>query len=683
MELSPNDRDEITARLLSQMQTLLSNVILLPGSVGPPGPPGEKGEQGLQGLPGPPGEQGIPGPQGPEGLPGERGLDGLLGLPGEKGERGDPGEDGLRGEKGTQGWPGEKGEKGDKGDKGENGDPGLRGADGAAGPIGWPGPKGSQGDKGDKGDPGAKGDKGDPGVPPDPPDLLPPTHVVAVPGDGQVELSWTAALGATSYAIRRAVRPLPQSGPPVFAQIGVSATLTFLDAPVPNGVPYLYGIYSVNDRGPSLLVSVIVSATPVAPVAAAVPTRLLQQVDIAYEGAFGVPSVAGNYGGGPLVWDGIKKRLIIRGYGSPYQFTAAVIPPAVLKIGPPSTLNMATVVDPGQDILEGLRNTVDGGKENGTEIGGFWPFIDADGTEKLAITVYDFYDGNGTQTLSHFVRPLDFKVKGQLKGPFTTTAPPYRPILPSDRQSGQIPGNAGLIAGTFTPIPKAWQTAFGAEVLNGQGCLAVISRTSSGPSLWTIDPKDIGTKTPIPVQPLVYYPHDHATLGSYRGADSTYYNGTGGVVGYTFIEDTATILCWGVTGTGTFKYGTGTPNLALDGLPTGEGSDVYCYDPTNPSKGPHGYPYTYRVWAYDARDLLTVKAGVRRPWDVKPYAWWDFTLPGPSQAAIDNLKRVPWGISGAAYDPDSGRIFVAQDKADSPNQFQFTPVVHVFKIATV
>jgi len=112
-----------------------------------------------------------------------------------------------------------------------------------------------------------------------------------------------------------------------------------------------------------------------------------------------------------------------------------------------------------------------------------------------------------------------------------------------------------------------------------------------------------------------------------------------------------------------FCYGDGTSDATLAGLPAGDGN-IWCYDPTDGSKGVHGYPYHSYVWAYNVNDLITVRAGSKAPWDVVPYAVWQ--LPDLNGSSI----------GGAAYDPASGRIFVSQLLGDD-----VLPLIHVYRVS--
>ena len=113
-----------------------------------------------------------------------------------------------------------------------------------------------------------------------------------------------------------------------------------------------------------------------------------------------------------------------------------------------------------------------------------------------------------------------------------------------------------------------------------------------------------------------------------------------------FPEGTRSVLFFGRHGTGPFCYG------------------IKCEDPLGRWQGNHAWPYVYRVWAYDAAELALVRAGQKRPWEVKPYEVWDLSIPFPFGTK---------GIKGAAYDPATGRIFIAQEQQDRP-------LIHVYRV---
>lgn len=374
---------------------------------------------------------------------------------------------------------------------------------------------------------------------------------------------------------------------------------------------------------------------PPAPSAA----RLIQKEHLVYQGAFRVP-FGYDYSGGALAFNPTRGTLLMVGHTAQQLVGEFAIPEA--RMGTVATLATAPVIEPLRDVLEGRRLTVDGDINSSVKIGGLWPFGD-----KLAVTVWDYYDANGAQTLSHFVRPLNLSLLGSVKGPMRTTAP-----------------KAGYVAGAFASIPASWRLRLGGSVLHGLSAVPIISRSSLGPSAWTIDPTQMGSINPVPVTPLVYYPIDNSGdpanqhyLGKY-GTDNPYYNGTGGQQYPVFPTNGDSLLFIGTHGTGSYCYGEG-------GATEPAGAVHWCKDPISTDKGPHGYPYVYRVWAYDAKDLETVRIGMRKPWEVKPYAYWDLPLPEVWRSQV----------TGVAYDPSTSRLFVGQGFADGAS-----PLIHVYTV---
>jgi hypothetical protein len=201
--------------------------------------------------------------------------------------------------------------------------------------------------------------------------------------------------------------------------------------------------------------------------------------------------------------------------------------------------------------------------------------------------------------------------------------------------------------------------------LTGQCCIAIVGRTSYGPALFTLDPQQIGSVNPVPATPLVYYPGTNP-LGQWDQTNR-YFNGSTEVRGVVFPGETSSVLFFGRHGVGAFCYGVGTPIEGLAGRSVpNEPGVVYCYDPEDASKGTHGYPYAYYVWAYDANDFAAVKNGQMAPWNVTPYAVWTMNLPFAASATH---------LNGAAYDPERRRIFLLQAFADGTK-----PLVHVFSV---
>ena len=97
-----------------------------------------------------------------------------------------------------------------------------------------------------------------------------PANPTATAGDARITLSWTASSRATTYSVKRA--PV-SSGPfEVLATTGVTTT-TYINTGLVNGTTYYYVVSATgaSGEGPD---SLVVSATPVAPLVLTAPSNL-------------------------------------------------------------------------------------------------------------------------------------------------------------------------------------------------------------------------------------------------------------------------------------------------------------------------------------------------------------------------------------------------------------------------
>lgn len=370
--------------------------------------------------------------------------------------------------------------------------------------------------------------------------------------------------------------------------------------------------------------------------------RLLQKDDLVYQGAFRLPqgiigASAFSYGGSALAFNPARNSLFMVGHDQ-QQLVAEVSIPAT-GTGPLASLATASLLQTFADVTDGKAQSVANASTDQVRIGGLLPY-----NGKLIASTYVYYDGEGKQVLSHFVSGTDLSVKTDAQGPY---------------QVGTM--GAGFVSGYMANVPPPFQTALGGQAVLGNCCLSIISRTSYGPALFSVNQASLGT-LPLTVTPLVYYTAEHPLWP--WGGDSLLFNGSTNVTGVVFPANARSVLFFGKQGIGPWCYGTGTANQAQAGQPTGQG-DVFCYDPTDSSKGGHGFPYAYQVWAYDAWDLAAVTRGEQQPWDIKPYATWALALPYAGGSLI----------RGAAYDPATARVFVTQQYGDGDR-----PLVHVFTV---
>ena len=377
---------------------------------------------------------------------------------------------------------------------------------------------------------------------------------------------------------------------------------------------------------------------------------LVQKPDLVYQGSFALPQGTTNqtsfaYGGYGIAYDPADNSLFLTGH-SWYQYTSEISIPTPVSSNSINALPIASEIQPLTNALQGTLNSIDPSVTGQKDIGGYLVY-----NNRLVISAYVFYDASGTQTVSHFTRPISLSNTSGLSGPF--------------RVGTQYPG---FVSGYMTLIPQEWQTLLGGPALTGNCCLNIVSVQSNGPAVSVFNPNQLGTDNPVPATPLVGYPLSDA-LGAW-GSQSDLFNGTTQVTGVAFPNGTRSVLFFGRQGIGPFCYGPGTSNQSLAGTPSDANGDNWCYDPTNSAKGGHAYPYVYQVWAYDANDLLKVARGNEAQYDVKPYATWSLSLPFTTPST-------QIAILGAAYNPNTNQIYVSQS-CIAPG---CTPIIDVLKLS--
>jgi hypothetical protein len=417
----------------------------------------------------------------------------------------------------------------------------------------------------------------------------------------------------------------------------------------------------------------------------------LSPSDFTYVGAFKLPAgtvgadtfdYAGGYVAGNVYNDPANgKTLFITGYKSS-GFVSSSTTVAQVKI--PSTianpnsvglsgLSTATVVQGFADPSNGIGSKILTGAQGQASLVVYGGKII--GTEAIA------YDASGAQAASAWVSPTSFAQKAQASGPYK-----FSETIPQRMLGG----------GFMTLIPPEWQTAFGGKVVSGNGQMSIASQASGGPSLHVIDADTLiaqpGTATTIATTPLVYYDcpngtftdyvNCHWTLGAWDSNDPNqrwngspvpsitvvdphgrgtftipYTDNSSHMGGVLFADGTRSVIFFGHKGLGRYCYGVGSS----------------CGDLDSPSiKGDHAYPYTEFAWFYDANDLLAVKNGKKKPWQVYPYTGWAFKVFGDGDGGSDCCLGNNVGV---AWDPATRLAYMV---------VQFTngsaPLVHVFKV---
>lgn len=305
------------------------------------------------------------------------------------------------------------------------------------------------------------------------------------------------------------------------------------------------------------------------------------------------------------------------------------------RITIPAMGGTATIAEPCRDAAPGIANIA--GSGNGMVLGGTLML-----NGKFFVGANTYYAGE-PQPQSLWVGDALTAMRG-----------PY--ALGSGLNQRTMTGYMGV-------VPPEFRALFGGDAISGRCCSSIISNSSFGPALYVWDSATVETTKAATW--LLGYPAAHQTNGTYDdpGGFVGYGMGTS-VGGVAMIPGSNTTIFFGQQGT-RVCYGEGTTNQALDktAVPGTNGQVIYCYDPTSPYKGNHGYPFKRVAWFYRTSDLLAVKRGQKQPWEIKHYAISE--LPGTTP---DTSVMV-----SAAYNPADGRVYFTLDHGGSPK-------VYVYKV---
>lgn len=319
------------------------------------------------------------------------------------------------------------------------------------------------------------------------------------------------------------------------------------------------------------------------------------------------------YGGTALAVNPSRRSLFLVGHDWDQAIAEVSIPAAPVKSKRVQELPVAACVQPFVDVRKRIpNNTLTGNVKVGglLVVGG-----------KLIGSLYVFYDADAKARDSHFrLDSLDLAA-ARVHGLYAV---------------GKLGG--GFTGGYMAEVPPEWRQTLSASYLTGQAALSIIGRTSSGPAVFGFDPARLGPAA-SPATPYLYYPLSHP-LGKID-RKNPYFNGNTEVRGVFFAPGTRSVLFFGSHGTGDVYYGEAAP----------------ANDKARAAKGWHSVngQYQYQVWAYDANDLVAVKDGKRKPWDIRPYAVWKLEFP------VDEHGK---HIGGVAFDPGTNRLYVSQMHAD-------------------
>jgi hypothetical protein len=217
----------------------------------------------------------------------------------------------------------------------------------------------------------------------------------------------------------------------------------------------------------------------------------------------------------------------------------------------------------------------------------------------------------------------------------------------------------GVVGGYLALVPEELRSSFGYPVLCGQGGINIVSRSSAGPAAVGFNPENLGT-TPAPATVLLEYPH-LTPLATLKSKNELWNFGSllAGMA-FPYRDGRTAVMFFGTRGLGEVWYG----NATMKGKT----------DPARHSHGMHAPPYSPTVWIYAPSELLAVKHGSKAAWGPRPYAVAE--LPGM-------YPSVEGELGGAAYDPQSGRLYISQLLVDNTAYAKARqPIIHVYQVGS-
>ena len=275
----------------------------------------------------------------------------------------------------------------------------------------------------------------------------------------------------------------------------------------------------------------------------------------------------------------------------------------------------------------------------------------------LMVNYINWYDANGTETdTTIYFHDASNLATSKISGPY------------------QLDG-AAHAAGWLSAIPQDWQSILGGTHISGsQVDASIISRLSVGPSAFAVDPVTAFTKrflgsietTKLLDFPLANILYDKKVYGEHINHDDILrnYDGNNDLwttisgAGHGFIvPGTSTYLTIG--GSGGHKSGIGYKIKQDDGHQCG---------------GPCAYSasdYSSYYWLWDIKELVKVKLGLQKSYDVRPYDYGEFPVPFENKRAR---------INGGAFDPESGLLYLSIPRGDQSSLYLRPPLILVYEV---
>lgn len=370
---------------------------------------------------------------------------------------------------------------------------------------------------------------------------------------------------------------------------------------------------------------------------------LLSIKGLQYVGAFRLPSRKYgksdlNFSQGPIAFNPDKQSLFIVGH-SHQQAIAEFAIPELVASKVLTKLNMAG--EPIQPFAPILSRPSGGNPDGNNRIGGMMYVPGPNGPE-LLVNTYEYYDAPANNTLSMLVmRNANNLARCEVDGYF------------------EVAGRPGHTAGWMSPIPAEWRAALGGGFLSGSSSgIPIISRTSVGPSAFAFNPLDLVGARPVatPISTirlldfsLAHRLHDDLSNDSRK---NDLWNHLSRAVYGIIIPGTRTYATFGHSGGN--GSGIGYKIVQDNGKRSGGYSSHAAKD---------NYHY---YWFWDVNDLVRVRSGKIKSYDVRPYEYGIFRTPFEGSSCK---------LGGGAFDASTGRIYLTAQHADNEQGAYANPPV--------
>ncbi len=401
---------------------------------------------------------------------------------------------------------------------------------------------------------------------------------------------------------------------------------------------------------------------------------LIQIGALEYQGAFSIPGgeqgeSRADYSAGQIAYNRANDSLFIAGFSLDGAIAEVSIP-ALVNSTDVNALNSATYL---QDFFQVLSKTPDSNPQNIDRITGLFFY-----EEKLIVNGLEYYDAPANNTQTTLVLDNASDMAG-------STIEGYYELQ-----------GAAHIAGWMSPVPAQWQGLLGGTTIAGNSSkYPIAGRQSMGPSAFVFDPSALSGAPSgvLPTTTLLDFDLTNPLYADYSSYGNAYYNlvEVNGTTppGHTFEDADAVVGAnnlW--TSESQASYGfivPGTSTYMTLGASGGRESGI-GYKAAQSDGNVCGGPCTYDAddvdnyyWLWDVNDLVAVKNGTKQPYEVRPYSYGALDMPFQTDLFTGGTPE-HHPITGGAYDPASGRLYLTLYDSGSIGAFDQLPLVVVYEL---